>query len=117
MKVIRWAAVVVLVLMSLMNVGTILGGDDAPPVAVVVGAVVLGLLGFVAAFGLARGLAWGRPAALAIGVINLIAAAIALAVGSDGAVIGLVVSALIVVLSFFATDAVAGRTPAKAALR
>ena len=43
MKFLRWAAVVVLSLMSLLNVGVILGGDDAPGVAATIGAVALDL--------------------------------------------------------------------------
>ncbi len=114
MKIIRWAAVAVTVLMSLMNVGLVFGSDDDIPVAVVVLAVGLGLLGFAAAAGLGARTAWGRPAVLGIGALNLVGAVIALIVGGEGAAIGLVVSALILVLGFLSPDADVSRRPAGA---
>jgi hypothetical protein len=103
MKIVRWAAAAVLTLMSLMNLGAGTA-DDRPPVAVIVFGIVLGLAGLVAAYGLIRRTSWGRPAALAVGAINVVAAVVGLAVGAEGAAIGLVVSALAVALCFFASD-------------
>ncbi|HST66127.1 MAG TPA: hypothetical protein VLM05_13140 [Mycobacteriales bacterium] len=95
MKAIRWAAVAATTLMSLMNVPVVFEGDSdeiATPFAVVI--AIVGIAGLVAAYGLARRLPWGRPAVLAIGVLNVAGAVLALADGWDGAVIGLVVSVL-----------------------
>ncbi|HEY6748344.1 MAG TPA: hypothetical protein VI357_21825 [Mycobacteriales bacterium] len=103
MKAIRWAAVAATALISLMNVPVVFEGNDdeiATPLAVVIGLV--GLAGLVAAFGLARRLPWGRPAVLAIGVLNLAGAVVALANSWDGAAIGLVVSLLVVGFGWFA---------------
>lgn len=108
MKIIRWAAVAALTLISLMNVGTVTGGNGLP-VAVIVLAVVLGLLGIAAAVGLVRNTVWGRPAALAVAAVNVVSAIIGLAAGSDGAVIGLVVSAVALALSFFTASAALSR--------
>jgi len=105
MKFLRWATVVALSLMSLMNVGILAEGDDGPPAAAVAGAVALGLFGFVAAYGMARREAWGRAAAIATGVLNLLAGAIAMANDADGAIAGVVLGAIIVVLSFAASGA------------
>jgi hypothetical protein len=105
MKIFRWVAVAALTLMSLMDVGIGLGGDDAPPVAVRVLIPVLGLLGLFAVYGLIRRLAWGQRASLAAGAINLVIAIVALAVNSDGAAIGLVVSAVAVVFAFLTSYA------------
>lgn len=105
MKFLRWAAVVVLSLMSLMNVGVLAEGDDGPPAAAVAGAVLLGLFGFAAAYGLARREPWGRAAAIVAGALNIVGGVIAMANDSDGAIVGVVLGAIIVVLSFAATDA------------
>lgn len=104
MKFLRWAAVVVLSLMSLMNVGILAEGGDGPSAAVVAGAVALGLFGFVAAYGLARREPWGRMAAIAAGALNIVGGVIAIANDSDGAIAGVVLGAIIVVLSFAAGD-------------
>lgn len=104
MKFLRWAAVVVLSLMSLMNVGVLAEGDDGPPVAAVAGAVALGLFGFVAAFGLARREPWGRIAAIAAGALNLGGGVIAMATDTEGGIVGVALGAIIVVLSFAASD-------------
>lgn len=102
MKVIRWAAVAATVLISLMNTPIAFGGNDddiAAPLAWVV--TLVGLAGFVAAFGLARRLPWGRPAVLAIGALNLAGAVVAIANSWEGAAIGLVVSLLVLGLGWF----------------
>ncbi|HVQ18658.1 MAG TPA: hypothetical protein VMT27_06435 [Actinomycetes bacterium] len=100
MKFLRILAIIPLALVSLMNVGYPLGTDPKPGVAVDIVVLVLGAAGFVAAFGLARNTTWGIPAALAVAGANLVAAIIALLGDSEGATIGLVVSALALVLAF-----------------
>jgi hypothetical protein len=101
-KLVRILAIVPLILMSLMNVGYPFGTDSKPDVALAVAVLVLGVAGFVAAFGVARNTTWGIPAALAVAGINVVAAIIALVSGSEGAIIGLVVSSLALVLAFVA---------------
>ncbi len=61
---------------------------------------MLGAAGFVAAYGLARNTTWGIPAALAVAGVNVVGAIIALVSDSEGAIIGLVVSAVALVLAF-----------------
>lgn len=113
MKIISWGALVTLVLISLLNVGAVTGSD---PLAVVVLAVLLGLVGFVAAVGLFRRTVWGRPAAVAVAAINVVGAIVDLAYDSGGAVIALVISAIALSLSFFARDAPASRKHPEASL-
>jgi uncharacterized membrane protein (DUF2068 family) len=109
MKPVRWAAVAATALLSLLNLPLAVDPGEVPrPVAVL--ATVLGVLGLAAAYGLARRLSWGRPAALAVGAVNLVGAVVALAQGWEGAVIGLVLSVLAVALA-----AAADRAPARTA--
>ena len=54
-------------------------------VAVAIAVLVLGVAGFVAAFGLARNTTWGIPAALAVAGANVVGAVIALLADSEGA--------------------------------
>jgi hypothetical protein len=113
MKIVRWAAASVTVLMSLMNLPFAVddGGQNLP--AVLDWAVsVLGVLGIVAAVGLVRQARWGRAAVLAVGAVNAIGAVIALITGAEGAAIGLVVSALILILGFLTPDTDTSRLPA-----
>ena len=102
MKFVRILAIVPLVLMSLMNVGYPFGTDSKPDVVLAIAVLVLGVAGFVAAFGLARNTTWGIPAALAVAGINVVSAIIALVSDFEGAIIGLAVSSLALVLAFLA---------------
>ena len=90
MKIIRWVAAAALTLISLMDIGTALGGGES--VLVRVAAPLLGVIGLVAVYGLLRRRPWGAPAALAAGAANVVSALIAMAVSSAGALAGLVVS-------------------------
>jgi len=113
MKAIRWAAVAVTALMSLMNLPIAFddgGSDIATPLAW--GVTVLGVLGLVAAVALLRRVPWGRPAVLAVGAVNLVGAVVALANEWEGATIGLVVSVLILGLGFFADREAPAPSPA-----
>jgi hypothetical protein len=103
MKTFRILAIIPLALMSLMNVGYPFGTDPKPELALGAAVLVLGLAGFAAAFGLARNTTWAVPAAVAVAGINVAAAIVALVADTEGAVIGLVVSSLALVLSFAAT--------------
>lgn len=98
MKPLRWAAVAATVLMSLMNLPIAVDNNEdiATPLAVLIS--IAGVLGLVAAYGLARRLPWGRPAVIALGAANVAGAVAALAAGWDGAAIGLVVAGLMLVL-------------------
>ena len=99
MKLVRILAILPLALISLMNVGYYFGTDPKPDVALAVAVGAMGLAGFVAAYGLARGLSWGIPAALAVAGVNVAAAVIGLAADEEGAVIGLTISALALALA------------------
>ena len=72
--------------------------------AVAVLVLVLGLAGFGAAFGLARNTGWGIPAALAVAGVNVVAAIVALLTDSEGAIVGLVLSAVALALAFVASS-------------
>jgi hypothetical protein len=91
MKIVRWIAAAALTLMSLMDIGIALpGGSEPVPVRVLV--PLLGVAGLAAVYGWLRRRHWGASAALAATAVNVASALIALAVGSDGALTGLVVS-------------------------
>jgi hypothetical protein len=107
MRVIRWAAAVATILISLMNLPIAVddGGSNLPPVLAWL-ISLLGVLGIVSAVGLIRRVVWGRPAVLAVGGINLIGAVVAMITGMDGAIIGLIISSLVVVLSLLTPAAV-----------
>jgi hypothetical protein len=105
MKLVRILAVVPLALISLMNVGYAFGTDDSKPdAALAIAVVAMGLAGLVAAFGLARNTSWGIPAALAMAGVNVASAVIALVADAEGAIIGLVISAVALVLAFVAAS-------------
>src|SRR5580692_336801 len=83
MKVVRWIAAAALTLISLMDVGSALGGGgDSAAVRVL--APLLGLLGLAAVYGMLRWRAWGAAAALAASAVNAVSALIAMAVSSAG---------------------------------
>jgi peptidoglycan/LPS O-acetylase OafA/YrhL len=95
MKAIRWAAVAATALMSLMNLPIAFGGSDEDiPTGLAWAVTVLGAAGLVAAYGLARRQAWGRPAVVAVGLLNVAGAIVALTQSWEGGVIGLVVALL-----------------------
>ena len=103
MKFVRILAIVPLVLISLMNVGYPFGTDPKPDLAVWPSLVL------VLGTGRVRGRVrprpqhrWGIPAALAVAGVNVVAAIIALVSDTEGAIIGLVVSSLALVLAFVA---------------
>ncbi|MFC8801541.1 hypothetical protein ACFT2C_27720 [Promicromonospora sp. NPDC057138] len=102
MKLVRILAIFPLALISLMNVGYPFGTEPKPALALAVAIVALGVAGFVAAFGLALNTTWGFPAALVVAAVNVIGAIIALVSDSGGAMIGLVVSSLALLLVFLA---------------
>ena len=105
MKIVRISAIALLALVSLLNVGYPFGKDPTPAVALAGAVTVLGLAGFVAAFGLARNTTWGLPAVLAVAGVNVAAAIVALVAETEGAIVGLLVSALALVLAFIAGSA------------
>jgi hypothetical protein len=102
MKLVRILAIAPLALISLWNVAYPFGTDPKPDLALAVGVLVLGVAGFVAAFGLARNTGWAIPAALAVGGVNVVAAIAGLVTDTEGAIVGLVVSALALGLAFLA---------------
>src|ERR1700722_9488162 len=98
MKVVRWIAAAALTLISLMDVGSALGGGGHSA-AVRVLAPLLGLLGLAAVYGMLRWRPWGAPAALAASAVNVVSALIAMAVSSAGALAGLAVSLIALLLT------------------
>jgi len=104
MKFIRVLAIVPLALISLLNVGYAFGTDPKPDLSLAVLVVALGLAGFGAAFGLARNTRWGTPAALTVAGINVVAAVVALLADSQGAIVGLAISAVALALAFVASS-------------
>lgn len=102
MKYVRILAIVALALVSLFNVGYPFGTEPKPGLPLAIAVLVLGLAGLVASFGLARNSMWGVPAALVVSGANVVAAILALVTDSEGAVIGLGLSALALVLVFVA---------------
>jgi hypothetical protein len=92
MKIVKWSAVLVTALLALMNLGTL--PQTSLDTWLRVAAALMGLAGVAAAFGLGADLGWGRTAVIGVGVINVVAAIIGLATGTEGAAIGLVVGAL-----------------------
>ena len=105
MKLVRILAIVPLALISLMNVGYPFGTDPKPDLGLAIAVAVLGLAGFVATFGLARDTTWAISAVLAVGGVNVVGAIIALVSDAEGAIAGLVVSSLALVLAFIAGSA------------
>jgi hypothetical protein len=98
MKIVRWIAAAALTLISVMDIGIALGGGgESVPVRALV--PLLGVLGLAATYGLLRGRRWGLSAALAAGAINVVSALVATAVSSAGALTGLAVSLVAVVLT------------------
>jgi hypothetical protein len=99
MKIIRWAAVLVTILMALMNLGTVFAtGDQRPGTGLLVLGLVAGVAGIAAAVGLVRQASWGPAAVTGVGAINAVLAVIALTQDMEGAIVGLAVSALGLVL-------------------
>jgi hypothetical protein len=98
MKIVRWIAAAALTLISLMDIGSALGGGgESAPVRVL--APLLGVLGLAATYGLLRPRPWGAPTALAAGAVNVVSALIAIALSSAGALAGLAISLVALVLT------------------
>ncbi len=91
MTIVKWAAVVVTLLMGLANLGQT--AQDVSVALKVLG-VVLGLAALVAVVGVLARRRWGAAAIIAIGAGNLGAAIIGAVAGVDGWPIGLVLAAL-----------------------
>ena len=104
MNIIRWAAAAVTGLFVLMNLGAAIDPTQADWVRIA--SAALGIAGAVAAVGLASNRAWGRPAVIAVGALNVCDAAAALFTGEPGVVAGVVVGGLGVLLGVLA-----GTTP------
>jgi hypothetical protein len=96
MKALRIATAIVTLLMSLLNLPFAFEDGINPVVGWVV--TLFGVIGIVVAVGLLRKASWGPWAVVAIGIVNLAGAVLALARDQDGAMIGLLTSAVITVL-------------------
>ena len=109
MKAMRWIAVVATILMSLMNLPIAVdSGDNTIPAPLGWAISLLGVVGLAAATGLILKARWGRPAVVAVGLVNVVAAVVALFQHWEGAPIGLAVGGLGLIFGLLATDA---RTP------
>ena len=95
MAIVKWALIGVTLLMGLANFGQI--AQDLNPAWKIV-SLVLALAAIVAIVGLVARKSWGTPAIIAIAAVNLVGAIIG-AVGSlEGWAVGLVLSALGIIL-------------------
>ena len=103
MQILKWAAVAVTALFALMNLGAVLEPDVGTGFRIA--AAALGLAGVVATVGLGASRAWGRSAVIAVGALNVAAAVVGLVADEPGAVIGIVVGGLAVVLGALAPTA------------
>ncbi|WP_327010182.1 hypothetical protein OHA72_24820 [Dactylosporangium sp. NBC_01737] len=93
MKAVRYVTAFAVVVISLMNLPFAFddgGAGLAMPVRVLIS--LLGVLGIAAAVALLARAAWGAPAVVAVGVVNLIGAVVGVATGMEGGLIGLAVS-------------------------
>ena len=98
MKIVRWTAATALTLISLMDIGVALGGGIESTLVRLL-APLLGLVGLAATYGLLRGRQWGAASALAAAAVNVVSALIAMALGSAGALTGLAISLVALVLT------------------
>ncbi|HEY1485194.1 MAG TPA: hypothetical protein VGF84_03755 [Micromonosporaceae bacterium] len=108
MKVAHWAAIVVLILMSLMNLGAVTG--DSPAAVVTIG-VVVGVAGLIGVYGLIRRTSWGAMTALAAAAAFLLTSVIGLFVGWEGSAIGIGIGVVALVLTGIAESAVLRNNP------
>jgi hypothetical protein len=100
MKILKWAAVAVTALFALMNLGAIFEPDVTTPYRII--AAPLFLAGVAAAFGLGASQPWGRAAIIVVGGLNVVTAITGFFTDQNGAVIGVVVGGLGVVLGVLA---------------
>jgi hypothetical protein len=96
MKVLRYAAAAVTVLMSLMNLPFAFGDGVSAPVGWLV--TLIGVAGILAAVALLRNVPWAPWAVTAVGAVNFLGGVLALTQDRSGAVVGIVVSTLITAL-------------------
>ncbi len=95
MAIVKWAAVAVTLLMGLGNFGQI---DQDTTTGWKIFGLVLAAAALVAVVGFIARKSWAATAVIAIGAVNLLAAIIGAVAGLDGWPIGIVLSALGIVL-------------------
>jgi hypothetical protein len=94
----KYTAAAPLALISVFNLPIAFESGNIPPgIAWAISA--LGLIGLITVVALLLDRNWASPAATAVAATNLIAAGIALAADEEGAIVGLVLSAIAVVCS------------------
>lgn len=96
MTFIRWSAVAVTALFSLMNIGAVVQPEVDSRYRIV--AAVLALAGAAAAVTLGTNQAGGRVAVITVGGLNILTAITGLFTDQEGAVVGIVVGGLGVIL-------------------
>jgi hypothetical protein len=108
MALARWAAVAVTGLMGLANLGLVTQDN----VGLKIVGPVLALAAVIAIIEFARTKTWGFTAIVGVGAVNLVAAIIGAFAGMDGWPIGLVLSALALVLASVSRPSTARSVPA-----
>ena len=99
MRIAKWAAVVVTLLMGLANIGQLAQSN----VALKVVGPALAVAAVIAVIGVASGRSWGARAVIAVGATNLVIAVLAAIAGLDGWPVAVVLSALAILLTALST--------------
>ena len=97
MKTIRYGAVAVTLLMSVMDLPAAFDDSNVPRGAGVA-ATCVGVAGLVVAVALLRRLAWAPTAVVIVGAVNLVGGLVAIAKGWQGGPIGTALSLAIIAL-------------------
>jgi hypothetical protein len=79
---------------DLSGVPTMLLGAGAIAIGVIL--IILGILGFVVAYGLLKGMGWAWTLTLVLAIISIVINAISIATGNFGGIINIIISAVIV---------------------
>jgi hypothetical protein len=95
MRIAKWAAIVVTLLMGLANLGQV--AQSNVPLKIV--GPVLAVAAGIAVIGFASGRSWGARAVIAVGAANLVIAVVAAIAGLDGWPVAVVLSALAILLT------------------
>lgn len=96
MRFVKWGAVVLETLNTLMALGSVPSSGE--PAWLRVGAAVAAVLGIVVIIGLIRHTSWGAPAGVAVGLFSVAGGIAMIATGESGGPIGLTVGALVALL-------------------
>ena len=95
MRVAKWGAILLTLLMGLANLGELAQSNETFKFV----GPVLAVAAVIAVIGFASARPWGARAVIALGAINLVSAAGAAVAGLDGWPVAIVLSALAIVLT------------------